>query len=65
MEEKDLLYKYSIYVWQIQAVLYLKAELSCSFPLYKGAHELNYLIYIMKGAGGWGCFSWYTMQILC
>lgn len=41
MEEKDLLYKYSVYVWQIQVVLYLKAELSCSFPLYKGAHKLS------------------------
>lgn len=41
MEEKDLLYKYSVYVWQIQVVLYLKAELSCSFPLYKGAHKFN------------------------
>lgn len=36
-----ILYKYSVYILQIQVVLYPKAEMSRSFRLYKGAHKLN------------------------
>lgn len=44
--KRNLLYKYSVYIWQIQVVLYSKAEMSSSFPLYKGAHKLSYFTWI-------------------
>lgn len=71
--KRNLLYKYSVCIWQIQVVLYSKAEMSSSFPLYKGAHKLSYFTWIESRCVNnlivWKVLvsetAWYTVKEFC